>query len=139
MNALKQISAVTRLNLRSLPLRLGTSSVIVIGIAGVVGVLVSILAMVAGLSQMMSSNARPDRAIVISTGSSFEMLSDLSRAATSTIVNAPGIRRGADGKPSRRPKRSPSCGACCGTAARPTFRCAGPNPRSSSCVRSSKL
>ena len=54
MNILKQISAVTRLNLRSLPLRLGASSVVVIGIAGVVGVLVSILAMVAGLSQMMT-------------------------------------------------------------------------------------
>ena len=98
MHFLKQIAAVTRLNLRSLPLRLGASSVIVIGIAGVVGVLVSILAMVAGLSQMMSSNGRPDRAIVISTGSSFEVLSNLSRAATWTIKNAPGIRRGADGK-----------------------------------------
>ena len=98
MNVLKEISAVTRLNLRSLPLRLGASSVVVVGIAGVVGVLVSILAMVAGLSQMMNSNARPDRAIVISTGSSFEMLSNLSRTAIGTIVNAPGIRRGADGK-----------------------------------------
>lgn len=99
MKFLKEAYAVTRLNLRSLPQRLGASSVVVVGIAGVVGVLVSILAMVAGLSQMMTSNARPDRAIVISTGSSFEMLSDLSRAATGTIVNAPGIRRGADGKP----------------------------------------
>jgi putative ABC transport system permease protein len=98
MNVLKEISAVTRLNLRSLPRRLGASSVVVVGIAGVVGVLVSILAMVAGLSQMMNSNARPDRAIVISTGSSFEMLSNLSRTAIGTIVNAPGIRRGAGGK-----------------------------------------
>ena len=57
MKVVKEISAVTRLNLRSLPLRLGTSSVVVIGIAGVVGVLVSILAMMAGLSQMMSSTA----------------------------------------------------------------------------------
>src|SRR3954469_10717057 len=99
MHAFKEIIAVTRLNLGSLPLRLGASSVIVIGIAGVVGVLVSILAMMAGLSQMMASHGRPDRAIVISTGSSFEVLSNLSRAATSTITNAPGIRRGADGKP----------------------------------------
>ena len=49
MHVLKQISAVTLLNLRSVPMRLGASSVVVIGIAGVVGVLVSILAMVAGL------------------------------------------------------------------------------------------
>jgi putative ABC transport system permease protein len=98
MQLLKQIAAVTRLNLRCLPMRLGASSVIVVGIAGVVGVLVSILAMVAGLSQMMSSNGRPDRAIVISTGSSFEMLSNLPRAATWTIKSAPGIRRAADGQ-----------------------------------------
>jgi putative ABC transport system permease protein len=99
MSVLKQVAAVTRLNLRSLPLRLGASSVIVVGIAGVVGVVVSILAMMAGLSQMMASHGRPDRAIVLSTGSSFEVLSNLSRAATSIITNAPGIRRGADGKP----------------------------------------
>ncbi len=80
-------------------MRLGASSVIVIGIAGVVGVLVSILAMVAGLTGMMTSNGRPDRAIVISTGSSFEVLSNLSREATRTVLNAPGIERGADGKP----------------------------------------
>ena len=65
-------------------MRLGASSVIVVGIAGVVGVLVSILAMVAGLTGMMTSNGRPDRAIVISTGSSFEVLSNLSRDATRT-------------------------------------------------------
>ena len=98
MQFLKEIAAVTRLNLRCLPMRLGASSVIVVGIAGVVGVMVSILAMVAGLSQMMSSNGSPDRAIVISTGSSFEVLSNLSREATLTIKSAPGIRRGADGK-----------------------------------------
>jgi len=99
VNALKQISAVTLLNLKSLPMRLGASSVIVIGIAGVVGVLVSILAMVAGLTGMMTSTGRPDRAIVIGTGSSFEVLSNLSREATRTVLDAPGIKRGADGKP----------------------------------------
>lgn len=99
MRLLIEIAAVTRLNLRCLPMRLGASSVIVVGIAGVVGVLVSILAMVAGLSQMMSSNGRPDRAIVISTGSGVEVLSNLSREATWTIQNAPAIRRGANGKP----------------------------------------
>jgi putative ABC transport system permease protein len=98
MHVLNEIIAVTRLNLRSVPLRLGTSSVIVIGIAGVVGVLVSLLAMTTGLSQMMASHGRTDRAIVISTGSSFEVLSNLSRAAAATIADAPGIRRSDDGR-----------------------------------------
>ena len=99
MHVLKQISAITRMNLRSVPLRPGSSSVVVIGIAGVVGVLVSILAMVTGLSQIMTSSGRADRAIVMGTGSNFEILSSLSREATRTILDAPGIRRGKDAKP----------------------------------------
>lgn len=99
MRALKQIAAVTLLNLRSVPQRLGASSVIVIGIAGVVGVLVSILAMVGGLSQMMYRTARADRAIVVSTGASFETLSNIAREAAEAIVDAPGIKHGADTKP----------------------------------------
>lgn len=99
MRALKQIVAVTLMNIKSVPQRLGASSVIVIGIAGVVGVLVSILAMVAGLSQMMSSTERADRAIVVSTGASFETLSNIPREAVETIADAPGIKHGNDGKP----------------------------------------
>ena len=99
MNALKQIAAVTLMNIKSVPLRLGASSVIVIGIAGVVGVLVSILAMVGGLSQMMTSNGRDDRAIVVSAGASFETLSNITREGAQTILNSPGIKRGIDGKP----------------------------------------
>ena len=99
MHVLQQILAITRLNLRSVPLRPGSSSVVVIGIACVVGVLVSVLAMVTGLAQIMTSSGRPDRAIVMGTGSSFEILSNLSRDATQTILDAPGIRRSADAKP----------------------------------------
>src|ERR1700683_1881922 len=99
MNALKQILAVTSMNLRSVPQRLGASSVIVIGIAGVVGVLVSILAMVGGLSHMMTSTGRADRAIVVSAGASFETLSNITREATQTILDGPGIKLGIDGKP----------------------------------------
>ena len=45
MRTLKQILAITLMNLRNLPQRVGTSLVVVVGIAGVVGVLVSVLAM----------------------------------------------------------------------------------------------
>jgi putative ABC transport system permease protein len=98
MGVLNQIGSVTRMNLRSVPKRIGASSVIVIGIAGVVGVLVSILAMVGGLSQMINSTARPDRAIVVSTGAGFETLSNITREASQTILDAPGIKHGPDGK-----------------------------------------
>ena len=99
MHLLKQIAGITRMNLRSVPLRPGTSSVVVIGIAGVVGVLVSILAMVSGLAQLMTSSGRPDRAIVLGTGSSFEILSNLSRDAARIVLDAPGIRRDAGANP----------------------------------------
>jgi putative ABC transport system permease protein len=98
MGVLNQIGSVTQMNLRSVPQRIGASSVIVIGIAGVVGVLVSILAMVGGLSQMINSTARADRAIVVSTGAGFETLSNITRAASETILDAPGIKHGGDGK-----------------------------------------
>jgi putative ABC transport system permease protein len=98
MRVLKQIRSVTLMNLRSVPQRLGASSVIVIGIAGVVGVLVSILAMVGGLSQMINSTARADRAIVVSTGAGFETLSNITRESSETILDAPGIKHGLDGK-----------------------------------------
>ena len=99
MRVLKQIGAVTMMNLKSVPQRLGASSVIVIGIAGVVGVLVSILAMVGGLSHMMTSTGRADRAIVVSAGASFETLSNITREASQTILDGPGIKLGIDGKP----------------------------------------
>src|SRR6202789_4553131 len=99
MRVLRQIGSVTLMNLKSVPQRLGASSVIVIGIAGVVGVLVSILAMVGGLSQMMTSTGRAHRAIVVSGGASFVTLSNITRQAAQTILDAPGIKRGSDGKP----------------------------------------
>ena len=49
MRAIHQILEITLMNLRTLPQRLGTSLVVVVGIAGVVGVLVSVLAHVGGL------------------------------------------------------------------------------------------
>jgi putative ABC transport system permease protein len=47
----------------------------------------------------MTSSGRPDRAIVLGTGSSFEILSNLSRDATRIVLDAPGIRRDADANP----------------------------------------
>ena len=43
-----QILEIALMNLRNLPSRIGSSSVIVVGIGGVVGVLIAILAMAAG-------------------------------------------------------------------------------------------
>jgi putative ABC transport system permease protein len=99
MNALKQITAIGAMNLRSIPQRLGTSSVIVVGIAGVVAVLLSVLAMAVGIIHTISASGRDDRAIVIRSGSTAELNSVLSRDAALTIADAPGVKRDAAGKP----------------------------------------
>jgi len=52
---LGQIYEITLMNLRNLPSRLGSSSVIIVGIAGVVAVLVSILAMATGFRAALES------------------------------------------------------------------------------------
>lgn len=99
MSMLTQIRAVTWMNLTSIPQRLGTSSVIVVGIAGVVAVLISVLAMATGFQRTILATGRDDRAIVLRGGSDSELASTLSREATLTIMDAPGIRKDSAGKP----------------------------------------
>ena len=99
MNLLRQIRAVTWMNLASIPQRFGTSSVIIVGIAGVVAVLISVLAMATGFTHTIVATGRDDRAIVLRGGSNSELASTLSRESTLTVIDAPGIRRDAAGKP----------------------------------------
>ena len=74
-------TAVVAMNLRSLPERLGTSFVIVIGSGGVVAVLVAVLAMAAGMAKTLQADRRDDRAIVLRNGSASESGSALTRNA----------------------------------------------------------
>lgn len=94
---LKQTLAVTLMGLRGLPSRAGTSLVIVIGIAGVVAVLVSVLAMSVGFKRTVAGTGQDDRAIVLRGGSGAELSSALTRDQGQTIINAPGVRLSADG------------------------------------------
>jgi putative ABC transport system permease protein len=97
MSALNQIGSVTAMNLRSIPRRMGSSSVIVIGIAGVVGVIVAVFGMTRSLSQALVDTGRPDRAVVLRSGAQNETSSTLMVDAIATIKNAPGIARTSSG------------------------------------------
>ena len=99
MRTLRQIAAVSAMNLRSIPQRLGSSTVVVIGIAGVVGVVVSVLTMAGSLSGTLISTGHEDRAIVMRNGATSEIASSLPLASVQTIANAPGVARASDGKP----------------------------------------
>jgi putative ABC transport system permease protein len=94
----KQLAAAISMSLQTLPQRIGASSVIVIGIAGVVAVLVSVLAMGAGFRHTLADSGRADRAIILRGGSDAELNSILTRADVDTISNAPGLARDSEGK-----------------------------------------
>jgi putative ABC transport system permease protein len=96
---IRQIVAVTSMNLRSLPQRIGTAWVIVIGIAVTVAVLVSVLAMAAGFQQTLKGTARADRAIVLRAGSQAELESTIDRENAQTIMDAAGVRKDEAGRP----------------------------------------
>jgi putative ABC transport system permease protein len=90
---LRQIIAVTALNLRTIPARLSSSAVAVIGIAGVVVVFVSVLSIAAGFAAAMTGSGSPNRALVMRSGADSEMTSGLDGAEVDIIKQAPGIRR----------------------------------------------
>ena len=92
-NWISQTIAVTALNLRTIPRRLGSSGVAIIGIAGVVIVLVSVLSIAAGFSAAMQQSGSPSRAIVMRSGADSEMTSGLSGTEVDVIKQAPGLRR----------------------------------------------
>jgi putative ABC transport system permease protein len=93
-----QLWAVSVMSLQTLPQRIGASSVIVIGIAGVVAVLISVLAMGVGFRHTLADSGRADRAIILRGGSDAELNSNLTRGDVDTIGNAPGIVKDAAGK-----------------------------------------
>jgi putative ABC transport system permease protein len=94
-----QISALTANSLRDSPRRLGSSLVIVIGIAGVVAVLIPVLAMSVGFRATIRGDGRADRAIVLSRDATTEYESGLSRDAVGVVLSAAGVRHDAQGRP----------------------------------------
>ncbi len=86
-----QILEITVLNIRNLPARLGSSSVVVVGIGGVVGVLVAILAMGKGFESALDRAGAPDRAIVLRGGSSGELSSFMDTDAMNIVASMPEV------------------------------------------------
>lgn len=99
MSTLTQTREIVMMNLRSIPDRLAPSLVIVIGIAGVVGVLVALLSMSSGLQQTLGGNGRDDQAVITRGGSQGELSSFLTIASMTLIKQDRAIPRGSDGLP----------------------------------------
>ncbi len=96
---LRQIAAVSLMSLKSLPQRLGAAIVVVIGIAAVVGVLVSVFTMGGSLTGSLIATGSPDRAIVVRSGANFsEGASMLPLDTLAAVASAPGVARTAEGR-----------------------------------------
>lgn len=93
MSAFRRTVYLTAVNVRSIPRRMGSSLVIVVGVAGVVAVLISVLAMASGFQRTIRDDGREDRAIVMTRGAETEAASSLSRESVAAILAAAGIRR----------------------------------------------
>jgi putative ABC transport system permease protein len=93
MRWLTQTFAVMALNIRTIPQRLSSSAVAIIGIAGVVVVFLSVLSIAAGFSAAMSQSGSPRRALIMRSGADSEMTSGLGGEEVSIIKQAPGIQR----------------------------------------------
>jgi putative ABC transport system permease protein len=98
--------AAARIGIAGLPQRWGASMVIVIGIAGVVAVLVAMLAMGEGFKATLNRTGGDDSAIVLRGGSQAETNSVITRDQVPLVSSLPGIARGADGKPLASPELS---------------------------------
>jgi putative ABC transport system permease protein len=95
----RQALAVARVGLSTVPERLGATSVVVVGIAGVVGVLVALQAMAAGFEATLTGAGSDDTALVLRAAANAELSSALDRPSTTLIIQAPGIERDANDRP----------------------------------------
>lgn len=99
-----QASSVANIGISTLPQRLGSSAVIVIGIAGVVGVLVALLSMAEGYSETLRNTGSADTAIVMRGASASEVMSILDHNSITLIPQAPGIAKDDKGVPIASPE-----------------------------------
>ncbi len=88
-----------RIGIAGLPQRWGASLVIVVGIAGVVAVLVAMLAMGEGFQATLNAAGNEDTAIVLRGGSQAESNSVITRDQVPLLASLPGIEQDAAGKP----------------------------------------
>jgi putative ABC transport system permease protein len=86
-----QLREITIMNLLNLPSRAGSSSVIVVGIAGVVAVLVGLLSMATGFTKALESTGKADRAIIMRDGTTSEMNGNMSAAQRAIVKAMDGV------------------------------------------------
>ena len=92
MSFIRQVFSITKMNLQSVLQRSGASIVIIVGIAGSVAVMVSLLAMAEGLNSTISNTGQDDRVVILRDGSSGELSSGIGMQEVDIILNSPGVK-----------------------------------------------
>jgi putative ABC transport system permease protein len=95
----RQARSVAEVGFSTMRQRLGGSAIIVVGIAGVVGVLVALLAMAEGYAETLRKTGSADTVIVMRGASASEVMSVLEPDSVVLIPQTAGIARDAQGKP----------------------------------------
>lgn len=90
---IRQAVAITWMSIRNIPQRLAPSIVAAVGVAGVVMVLVGVLSMREGFRAVLSQSGSDDIAIVMRTGSTDEMGSNITQSQTRIVEDAVGVAR----------------------------------------------
>ena len=93
MGFFKQAFTVILIGLYTIPQRLSSAGVAIIGIAGVVVVFVGVLSIGEGFEKAMVNAGRPDRAIVMRQGADSELSSGLGGPEVDIIKQAAGIKK----------------------------------------------
>jgi putative ABC transport system permease protein len=92
-NWIAQVFAITWMSIRNIPQRLAPSIVAAVGVAGVVLVLVGVLSMREGFRAVLDNSGADDIAIVMRSGSTDEMGSNIEQSQTRIIEEAAGVQR----------------------------------------------
>src|SRR3984957_5109840 len=100
----QQAWSVTKVGIATIPQRLGSSSVVVVGIAGVVGVLVALLAMAAGFESTLRETGTDDTVIVMRAGSETEINSGVDHDTAVVVSQAAQVLHNASGQPIASPE-----------------------------------
>lgn len=95
----QQTWSVAQVGIATIPQRLGSAAVIVVGIAGVVGVLVALLAMGAGFEATLRQSGTDDTAIILQAGARSETSSTVNHDTVAVVSQSPHVLRNAENQP----------------------------------------
>lgn len=91
----QQTWSVAKVGVASIPQRLGSSAVVVVGIAGVVGVLVAILSMGAGFERTLKQTGSDDTVMILQAGQRAETGSAIDHDTIALVTQAPQVLKNA--------------------------------------------